>query len=156
LDVSKCPPDVRYFCFSGTRQTTPTHVILRSSGSRLEPVKIEQEDGGDGTVPTWSSFLRSVQRMFVGGEHGTIYHNRSLRRALGTLVGKEGYLKGVPEQIEVSLREKVVEPSDLVHVVIAFDTGIQDFSGVLTIERVQIDQATGRVLGFDPLLEVHP
>ena len=48
----------------------------------------------------------NVQRMFVGGDHGTIYQNRYLRRALGTLLGKVGYLEGVPEEVEVSLRER--------------------------------------------------
>jgi len=62
----------------------------------------------------------------------------------------------VPEQVEVSLREKVVEPEDVVHVVIAFDAVIQDFAGVLTIERVQIDQVTGQVSGFDAPIDVHP
>ena len=54
LDISRRPSHVRYFSFAGTRQTTATHVILRSKGETLEAEKIEQEDGGDGTVPTWS------------------------------------------------------------------------------------------------------
>ena len=152
LDFTKRPPHVRYFCFAGTRQTTATHVLIRSDG----PEKIEQEDGGDGTVPTWSSFLSGFQRLFVGGEHGTLYHNRGLRRALATLLGKEGYLKGVPKEVEVALREKVVEPQDLVHVAITFDAAIQDFSGVLTLERVQLDQGTGQIEGFGAPVQVHP
>ena len=157
LDFAKRPGHVRYFCFTGTRHTTAAHVIIRSLGAnRSEAVKIEQEDSGDGTVPTWSSFLTGLQRMFVGGEHGTIYHNRSLRRTLATLLGKEGYLKGVPNEIEVALREKVVEPEDLVHVAITFGTGIQDFSGVLTIERAQLNPETGLVEGFGTPIKIHP
>jgi pimeloyl-ACP methyl ester carboxylesterase len=157
LDLAKRPADTRYFCFTGTRQTTATHIMVRPlSSNRFQPVKTEKEDGGDGTVPTWSSFLIGLQRMFVGGEHGTLYHNRSLRRALGTLLGKEGYLRGVPVEVEVALREKVVEPQDFVHVAITFDAGIQDFSGILTIERARINQETEQVEGFGEPDELHP
>jgi hypothetical protein len=100
LDVSRRPARVRYFCFSGTQQTTATHVMIQpTSRTTSTPAKIEEDDGGDGTVPTWSSFVPRFQRMFVGGEHSTIYQTRSLRRALATLLGKEGYLAGVPAEV---------------------------------------------------------
>ena len=156
LNYSNRPNNVRYFCFAGTRQATATHIMLHPlSNTRFEPVKIEQEDGGDGTVPTWSGFLPSIQRMFVGGEHGTLYQNRTLRRTLGALLGKEEYLMGVPKEIEVNLREKVVEPNDLVHVALTFDMGIQNFTGVLTIERAQINPESGQVECFGPISTVH-
>lgn|SRR5215472_91371 len=156
LDLSKRPPDVRYFCFAGTNQTTASHIMIRPMDSyRLEPVKIEQEDSGDGTVPTWSGFLTSFQRLFVGGEHGTIYQNRTLRQTLATLLGREGILKGVPKEVQVSLREKVVEPQDIVHVAVIFSTGIREFSGVLTIERAQIHEVTGKVEAFGAPVQVH-
>jgi pimeloyl-ACP methyl ester carboxylesterase len=157
LDWQARPADVRYFCFAGTRQTTATHVLLRPGpDGRVQPAKVEQDDGGDGTVPTWSSFIHGAQRMFVGGDHGTIYANRELRRTLATLLGKEGVLAGVPDQVEVAIRDKVVEPSDLVHVTISFPTALEDFSGVLTIERALLEPATGAVTGFAPPEAVRP
>lgn len=157
LKFSKRPEHVRYFCFTGTRQTTATHVLLSPlEDGRYEPVKIEREDSGDGTVPIWSGFLSDTQRMFVGGEHGTIYQNRDLRRSLATLLGMEGYLKGVPEQVEVSLRDKVVDPSELLHVVITYDVDVQDFTGVLTIERATISQTSGKVEGFGAPIVAQP
>ncbi len=57
---------------------------------KLRPDAIEEEDVGDGTVPTWSGFTSSLQRQFVGGEHGTIYVRTPLkyRRRLRALVAR--------------------------------------------------------------------
>ncbi len=157
LDLARRPSHVRYFCFAGTRQTTATHVVLRpASGGRLRPDAIEEEGGGDGTVPTWSGFTSALQRQFVGGEHGTIYQNNTLRTALATLLGKQGLLAGVPEHVEVAVRDRVVEPGDAVHVIVGFSQVVQNFSGVLTIERAQIDPVTGTAVAFDIPQQVYP
>lgn len=157
LDLERRPGHVRYFCFVGTRQTTTTHILLRpAGGGTLRPEMIEEEDGGDGTVPTWSGFTSALQRQFVGGEHGTIYQNRSLRAVLATLLGKPGVLAGVPAQAEVAVRDRVVEPGDPVHVVVGFSEVIQDFSGVLTVERAQTDPISGIALAFDPPQQLYP
>lgn len=156
LDLERRPKHVRYFSFAGTRQTTATHVLLRPAGrGGLRPDAIEEEDGGDGTVPTWSAFTSALQRQFVGGEHGTMYQNIGLRTALGTLLGKPGVLAGLPEHVEVAVRDRVVEPGDTVHVIIGFSRAVQDFTGLLTIERAQTDQTTGRAVAFDPPQQLH-
>jgi pimeloyl-ACP methyl ester carboxylesterase len=157
LDLGRRPPNVRYFCFTGTRQTTATHVLVRpGTGTRLRPDKVEEEDSGDGTVPTWSGFLPGLQRQFVSGEHGTIYQTSGLRRVLATVLGKPGTLAGVPERVEVSVRDRVVEPGHIVHVIVAFPQNVADFSGVLTIERAHTDPVTGKAIAFDPPRAVHP
>jgi pimeloyl-ACP methyl ester carboxylesterase len=157
LDLARRPSHVRYFCFAGTRQTTATHVLLRpAGGGMLRPDAVEEEDGGDGTVPTWSGFTSALQRQFVGGEHGTIYHNNGLRTALATLLGKPGVLAGVPAHVEVAVRDRVVEPGDAVHVMVGFSQVVQDFSGVLTIERAQADPVTGMAVAFDPPQQLYP
>jgi hypothetical protein len=106
-------------------------------------------------VPTWSAFTSALQRQFVGGEHGTMYQNIGLRTALGTLLGKPGVLAGLPEHVEVAVRDRVVEPGDTVHVIIGFSRAVQDFTGLLTIERAQTDQTTGRAVAFDPPQQLH-
>jgi len=154
IDTSRRPSNVRYFCFSGTRHSTITHVMVRllnTGGSQAD--KIEIEDGGDGTVPTWSSFIIGFQRLFVGAEHGTIFRDLNLRRALATLLGKEGLLAGVPAKTQVSVRDRVVEPEDIVHVTISFPDEIQDFSGVLTIELAKVNEATGDVSYAQPSVQ---
>jgi pimeloyl-ACP methyl ester carboxylesterase len=157
LDLVRRPSHVRYFCFAGSSQTTATHVLLRpAGGGKLRPDAIEEEDGGDGTVPTWSGFASSLQRQFVRGEHGTIYQSNGLRTALATLLGKPGLLAGVPAHVEVAVRDPVVEPGDMVHVMVGFSQVVQDFSGVLTIERAQTDPTTGMAVAFDPPQQLYP
>jgi hypothetical protein len=156
IDVAARPEHVRYFAFAGTRHTTATYVRLQQQATRLQVVKMEQKDGGDGTVPTWSSYLPGLERMFVGEEHASIYRDEDLRRALAALLGKEGVLAGVPANVQLSLRDKVVEPHDLVHAVLAFPTGVDDFDGVITVERAAVDATSGSVTGFDALRQTHP
>lgn len=147
LSAGARPGHVRYFCFCGTRQTTATHVHLSNGRGGLTALKIEREDGGDGTVPVWSSGIPGVQRIEVGGEHGTIYKNGDLRRVLGTLLGRPGLL-AVATRGEVALRDRVVEPGTLVHGSVAFDEGVDEIDGEIRVERTQIDRA-GVIQGFD-------
>jgi pimeloyl-ACP methyl ester carboxylesterase len=157
LDVGRRPAGVRYFSFAGTQQATANHVLIRAAtGTRLKPVAIEDDDGGDGTVPIWSAFLPGLQRHFVGGEHGTIYQDNQLRHVLGTLLGRPGTLAWIPGKVQVAVRDKVVEPSDVVHLSISFGTNLRDFSGVLTVERAQTDSVSGIATGFEPPQAVYP
>ena len=155
LDLGKRPAGIRYFCFAGTRQKTTTHVLLRGE-HQLRGDAIEEEDGGDGTVPTWSAFLPRLERQFVGGEHGTIYQDYGLRSVLATLLGKPKTLAGVPPRVAVTVRDRVVEPDDEVHVTINFGKSIFDFSGVLTVERAQVDPVTGKAKAFDAPIDQSP
>jgi pimeloyl-ACP methyl ester carboxylesterase len=140
LDLGRRPANVRYFAFSGTQQSTTTHVLIRAAaGTRLAAHPIEDEDGGDGTVPTWSAFLPELERQFVGGDHGTIYKDNGLRHVLGRLLGKPGTLAGIPDVVQLSVRDKVVEPDDTIHFSINFGKSVRDFSGILTIERAKTD-----------------
>ena len=121
LDATKSP--VPYFCFVGTRQTTMSLCRINLAAASLENmvVRDESEDSGDGTVPTWSAGLYRTQALPVGGEHGTIYKNGELRRTLGTLLGKSGLLAPTrPDEVEVSLREKVIEPDETMHAALSF------------------------------------
>ncbi len=83
LNHTKRPAAVRYFCFAGNRQQTASFVRLQSrKEGRLEANKVEQEDSGDGTVPIWSSTLPGVQFLYVSGEHGTLYKNAEVGKAV--------------------------------------------------------------------------
>jgi pimeloyl-ACP methyl ester carboxylesterase len=137
LDYAKRPKDVRYFCFTGTQQATVNHVLRRASAP--EVFGVAETDGGDGTVPSWSAALHGVQRLFVSGSHGTIYQSREIRRAIPALLGLSTTLAGVPEKVEVILREPVVEPGQPVDLTISFPDPIMQFSGVLSVERAALD-----------------
>lgn len=158
LDLARRPAHVRYFAFSGTQQSTVTHAVIRpAAGTGLRADAIEDDDGGDGTVPTWSGFLPEFERQFVGGEHGTIYKDNGLRHVLGRLLGKPGTLAGIPDVIQLSIRDRVVEPGDTIHLSINFGKSIRDFSGVLTIEPAITDPAGVPTGAYGPpLLPVSP
>jgi len=141
LDHRKRPAHVRYFCYSGTRQTTPTVSIVREPLTGFETHKHERDDGGDGMVPFWSSVLPGVQGISVGGEHSVIYKDKELRRTLAALLGKPGALGRIAlgtdsnRDVEVSVRDKVVEPSCDVHLVLTPTSSGQSLDGELRIER---------------------
>lgn len=157
LDLSRRPAHVRYFAFSGTQQSTATHLVIRPrGGNRLEANPIETDDGGDGTVPIWSAFLPDLERLFVGGEHGTIYKDNGLRHVLRRLLGKRDTLAGIPDVVQLSIRDKVVEPEDIIHLSISFGKSIRDFSGVLTIERAQTDANDVPTGVYEPPQAVNP
>lgn len=149
LDLSKRPRVVRYFFFVGSRQVTMASASLQKSGSEYHVQKIELEDAGDGTVPIWSGSLTAMQAQPVGGEHGTIYKNDTLRRTLAVLLGKAGVLAAAPGSVEVSLRERVTAPDTPLHLALTFGAGVGQVEGELRWERAQIDAAQSFV-GYEP------
>jgi pimeloyl-ACP methyl ester carboxylesterase len=150
LDPARRPPGVRYFFFVGSRQVTMSSASLTRSGNGYHVEKIELEDAGDGTVPIWSSSLTSMQAQPVGGEHGTIYKNATLRRTLAVLLGKAGVLAAAPDSVEVSLRERVAAPDTPQHLALTFGAGVSKVEGELRWERGQFD-AAGTFTGYQPL-----
>ena len=154
LDLARRPEWVRYFCVAGSRQTTATHVTVAGLGGTPKLASVEPEDAGDGTVPIWSSFLPGVQRLFVGGEHSTIYKSVDLRNGLSALLtGALQTLAGVVGRFEISLRQRVVEPQKLLHAAVALDPGASSFTGTLKIEPANINPTTGQIEGFGPPIE---
>jgi pimeloyl-ACP methyl ester carboxylesterase len=148
LDVTKRRREVRYFFFTGTRQTTLTGVLLLAMGDRYRVQRNEIEDAGDATVPVWSASLTGVQGRPVGGEHGTIYKNDDLRRTLAALLGKPGYLAAeAVGRVEVAVRERVVNPRGPVQVVLSFPSGASEIEGEIRIERALHD-GDGRFTGY--------
>ena len=125
LDVAKRPPHVRYFFFVGTRQTTSATILLRKVRSRYRARTVELEDAGDGTVPAWSAGITGIQSRPVEGA-STARSTRMMTCAglWPRYLGKAGVLAAVPEHVEVSVRERVSNPEDLVHVALTFASGI--------------------------------
>jgi pimeloyl-ACP methyl ester carboxylesterase len=141
LAPARRPEGVRYFCFSGTRQTTAALVRVARAGSACAVRKVELEGGGDGTVPGWSSILPGVQGMPVGGEHSTIYKTRDLRRTLAVLLGAPPRVVAsfAPTEtvVEVALRERVTEPARVVRLALTFEGSAKELDGELRVERVE-------------------
>lgn len=147
LDHTKRPSHVRYFTFAGTRQTMVSHVLVRKDGAIYHVDKVEPEDAGDGTVPSWSGTLTGIQGRPVGGEHGTIYQNDDLRRTLAGLLGKQGVLAASAAPVEIAIRERVCHPGDNIHIALTFPSGSNSLDGELRIERAIFDDRQ-RLTGF--------
>ena len=157
LDPARRPPEVRYFCFAGTRMPTASHVLLRPQApDRLCPDTIEEEDCGDGTVATWSSSLTGSQRQFVSGVHGTLYQASDLLSSLARLLGKPGATARVAGTIELAIRDHVVAPGAAVRMVIGFGRDVPDFSGTLSVERAILDAGSLTAVAFEPPLTMAP
>jgi pimeloyl-ACP methyl ester carboxylesterase len=144
LDLARRPAHVRYFFFSGSTQATLATVNLRPAGARYLVEKVVRDNGGDGTVPLWSSTLTGVQCQAVGGEHGTIYKDRDLRRTLAILLGKPGVLAAAVENVQVTVREPVVNPGALLTVTLQFPSPVPSVKGELRLKRITTDEATGQ------------
>lgn len=96
-----------------------------------------------------------MQGQPVGGEHSTIYRNDLLRRTMAILLGKAGVLAGDPERVEVALRERVVNPGDLVHVALTFASGVDKLDGKLSVQRILFDD-NEKIQGFASPVSIHP
>ena len=151
LNTNKRPAGVRYFCFAGTRQVTPSCIYVTKTEPRFRARSLDLPDAGDGTVPIWSSLLPGIQSRLVGGEHGTIYKNGELRSTLAVLLGKRGVLAAF-ERVELAVRDRVVQPDAPVNVVISFPNIVESVAGSLRFERVDLETGEGKVVGSDQVI----
>jgi pimeloyl-ACP methyl ester carboxylesterase len=135
LDPARHPTGVRYFTFAGNQQSSLSAVRLLDAGAKYRLGRVEPDDAGDGTVPIWSSVLPGIQSHLVGGEHGTLYKTRELRRILAVLLGKPGVLAPATAGVEISVRDRVVHPSSIVPVVLGFPSPVTSIRGELRLER---------------------
>lgn len=143
LDPTRRPRGVRYFCFSGTRLTTASFAKFTRNGAGYRVTKVERDGGGDGTVPFWSSTLPGVQCLAVGGEHSAIYKDRELRRTLAALLGRPGafgplpFAPGDPPLVDVTVREKVVDPGRQIRFTLNPGFGVAHLDGEVRVERAE-------------------
>jgi phospholipase A1 len=153
IDSNKRPAGVRYFFFAGTRIVTLAQLRFRDSPKEraLSPehdvIKDETEDSGDGTVPAWSGSMTGFQAQMVGGEHSVIYKDSGLKRTLGALLGKPGLLAPISPQVELTVRDRVIDPARPVHVTLLFPSRVSQLKGELRFEEMQMD-AAGKPEGF--------
>jgi hypothetical protein len=113
LGVHKRPATVDYFCCVGTRQQTISNVRFDfESADGVRPNMTETDDGGDGTVPSWSASFAGMQQLLVGGDHGSLYKTNDVLVALGALLGKAGVLAAMQDAkvVRISIPDEVVLP----------------------------------------------
>lgn len=122
LDHNRKPKQVRYFCFVGTRQETPSYARGDFGKNPPSPKTVSVMDGGDGTVPSWSASIPGMQQLAVGGDHGALYKTPEVRTTLGELFGKRVLWEDA-WKFRLSVREEVAEPHTQLNVVI-FSNGL--------------------------------
>ncbi|MEO8673158.1 MAG: hypothetical protein ABI411_17720 [Tahibacter sp.] len=137
MNLARRPPNVRYFFFAGTHETTTTSAQVRvdepKPANRVR--KIERDCGGDGTVPVWSALMTGVQSEQTGGEHGGIYKNGDLLKVLGVLLDRPGVLAAAGDVPEVWVRHFVVEPDADVELTLELPKGVAVVDGELRVVR---------------------
>lgn len=112
FNIANRPVNIDYFCFVGTRQKTVSNIRYDFNNYEYtSPFIIETEDGGDGTVPSWSASVSGMQQLLVGGDHGGLYKPKEVLRDLAFLLGKGGVLAGLADDaIRISVHDEVVVP----------------------------------------------
>jgi hypothetical protein len=139
LEPRRRPPQVRYFCFVGTRQKTTSIVRIDWSRPAGPVLKWEIDDAGDGTVPSWSASLPGIQAQQVGGEHDTLFRDQDLRLTLPVLLGRHAVLRASwPPAVEIALREDVVGPGDDIHAVLGLER-CRAVQGDLCLEQARVE-----------------
>ena len=120
LNIANQPAGVDYFCFVGTRQKTVSNIRYDFNNYEYTPPPIvETEDGGDGTVPSWSASVSGMQQLLVGGDHGSLYKPKEVLRDLAFLLGKGGVLAGsADDAIRISVHDEVVLPLQQVSLIL--------------------------------------
>jgi pimeloyl-ACP methyl ester carboxylesterase len=136
LDLAKRPGHVRYFFFVGTQHVTITEARHTKLAADVRIDRIEREDGGDGTVPTWSGSHSRVQGAAVSGEHGELYKSGDLLQVLATLLGKQGVLAAALQEAELTLRDPVVLPDDETRAVLTLAQPAERIEGELRVSRM--------------------
>jgi hypothetical protein len=140
LKSTHTPLEVRYFCFVGTRLKTSWAVDVTDTGSAglsLDSRKID--DGGDGTVPTWSAYLPGAQSLAVDGEHLDMLNDGDLRGTLALLLERHAqgaaYFAAVATTSSVRLGEKLVFAGSVVRAEVRVSS-LEDTAGELRVDRV--------------------
>jgi phospholipase A1 len=140
IDLSRKPSTVAYFFLAGTSHPTTTHALVTGYKPGTVGVatvkRVDRKDGGDETVPAWSSMLPGVRRAIVGGSHGTIYKDSYLKQVLAELVGSPRHLAAMQApEAQLTLAEQVLSPGCPGGLVVAFSPPKAKFEGEIQFVR---------------------
>lgn len=146
LNSGTAPDHVRYFYFSGAGHKTVTRININGSKAQM----VTTPDAGDGTVPTWSSLPRTVQKQVVVNEHANVFRGDPFKRVFFRLFGADA---GVPLEaavdaafkLAVSLQRPIFEQGDPVEVVLYSEVPFTTLQGELVFEERTEEDAAGSV-----------
>jgi hypothetical protein len=143
LKSTHTPLEVRYFCFVGTRLKTSWAVdATETGGGHLSLDSRKIDDGGDGTVPTWSAYLPGAQSLAVDGEHLDMLNDGDLRATLALLLERHAqgmaHFAAVAMPSSVRLAEKLVFTGSVVRAEVRV-SGLDGAAGELRVDRVDAE-----------------
>lgn len=152
LTNGSAPGHVRYFYFSGAGHKTVTRINIDGNKAQM----VTTPDAGDGTVPTWSSLPRTVQKQVVVNEHANVFRGDPFKRVFFRLFGVDA---GSPLEapvdaafkLAVSLQKPIFDKGAPIEVVLAAEVPFTELEGALVFEPRTEDDTAGPVAAMVPI-----
>jgi hypothetical protein len=153
LDPANKPATVDYTFVYGTSQATDEFVSV--AGLTLNGASPQQDDLGDGTVPSWSIveaaalFAPPIKTYAFPGSHLQVLTTDAFRQFLYTYFGVPGPAPLVVQGpgVVVSLNKRTYKPGEAMHVLLVPDEEASSISGALTLSRIVPGTAQAAALG---------
>ena len=153
LNPTNKPKTVDYLFVYGTNQQTDERVNV--SGLSLNGASPEQDDQGDGTVPSWSivdaaaQFTPPIQTRSFPGGHVDILATDAFRQFLYSYFGLSGPAPLVKEGpgLVVSLNKRTYRPGETMNVLLIPDEEATVLFGSLILSCITSDRAEAASLG---------
>lgn len=153
LQPGKKPATVEYTFVCGTNQLTDEFVNV--AGLSLNGARAQQDDLGDGTVPSWSIveaaalFTPAIKTQSFPGDHLGVLKTDAFRQFLYAYFGVSGPAPLVEEGpgVVVSLNKRTYRPGEIMNVLLIPDEEASSISGSLMLSRVTPGTAKAAALG---------
>jgi hypothetical protein len=147
------PGTVAYTFVYGTNQ--PTDELVNVAGLSLNGAKPQQDDLGDGTVPSWSIveaaalFKPAIKTQSFPGDHLGILKTDAFRQFLYAYFGVPGPAPLVEEGpgLVVSLNKRTYRPGEAMNVLLIPDEEASSIAGSLLLNRIAPGTTKAAALG---------
>ena len=155
LNPAKKPTTAEYMFVYGTGQ--PTDECVDVAGLSLNGATVQQDDLGDGTVPTWSiveaaaSFTPPIQARGFQGSHIDILVTDAFRQFLYSYFGYSGAAAPLVEEghgVVVSLNKRTYVAGETINVLLIPDLETSVLSGSLILSRFSPSRAKAIPIGI--------
>jgi hypothetical protein len=153
LQPGNKPTTVAYTFVYGTNQ--PTDESVNVAGLSLNGASLQQDDLGDGTVPSWSIveaaalFTPAIKTQPFAGDHLGILKTDAFRQFLYAYFRVPGPTPLVEEGpgVVVSLNKRTYKPGEVMNVLLIPDEEASSISGSLMLNRIASGTTKAAALG---------
>ena len=142
----------------------PTDECVDVAGLSLNGATVQQDDQGDGTVPTWSiveaaaSFTPPIRARGFEGSHIDILVTDAFRQFLYSYFGYSGAAAPLVEEghgVVVSLNKRTYVAGETINVLLIPDEETSVLSGSLILSRTSPDRAEAIPMGVRQEIQFH-